>query len=57
MGSAINMGSSLKEYAPKTRLRLAILELAKKLSGKKHADAGQKSERAGLLNRVISSVS
>jgi pilus assembly protein CpaE len=57
MGSAINMGSSLKEFAPKTRLRMAIRELAKKLSGKKSNDAGHVSERAGLLNRIISSVS
>jgi len=57
MSSAINMGVPLAECAPKSRLRLAIHELAESIRHPVEAAAvPENAPKAGLLGRILSGV-
>jgi len=56
IGSSINMGQPLKEYAPKARLRQSIRELAGMICDTNKVVAAEEEGRSGLLNTLFSAV-
>jgi pilus assembly protein CpaE len=56
VSSAINMGTPLLESAPKSRVRMAIRELAEKIVNPDAAGDENEEDKAGLLGRIFSSV-
>jgi pilus assembly protein CpaE len=55
MSGAINLGEALASYAPKSRIRLAIRDLAERLhSGDDQADETEDHRKGGLLSKIFS---
>lgn len=55
VSSAVNMGVTLKESAPKSRARLAVRELAERLASPEGDGAAQSDNgRSGLFGRIFS---
>jgi pilus assembly protein CpaE len=57
VSSAINIGVPLMEVGPKTRVRLAVRELAEKIAAGGGLPEEPVAKPAGLLNRLLSGVS
>lgn len=55
MGGAVNLGEPLATHAPKSRLRLAFLDLAERLHRPgEAADENEGARKGGLLGRIFS---
>jgi pilus assembly protein CpaE len=57
VSTAINIGVSMMEYAPKSRVRLAVRELAEKIANSDGALPAEPAVKSGLLGRIFSGVS
>jgi pilus assembly protein CpaE len=57
VSTAINIGVPLLEYAPKSRVRMAIRELAEKLVTSDGALPAEPTAKGGLFGRIFSGVS
>lgn len=57
VSSSINIGVPLLEYAPKSRVRMAIRELAEKIANSAGALPAEPAAKSGLLGRIFSGVS
>lgn len=53
VSSAINMGMSLREYAPKSKVRASIHELAERIAHPEQ-EVNEEVTKGGLLNRIFS---
>ncbi|MCC7292926.1 MAG: AAA family ATPase [Phycisphaerales bacterium] len=55
VGGGVNLGVPLKTYSPKSRVRLAIRELAEKLTAPPPArnEEEQQAQRKGLMSRIF----
>ncbi|HPD28698.1 MAG TPA: AAA family ATPase [Phycisphaerae bacterium] len=57
VSTAINMGVSLKEYSAKSRIRLALRELARRIAQPENADeAHENGGKGGLFSRLLNAV-
>lgn len=54
VSSAINMGVPLRDVSPKSRVRLAMNELARLIASPENADEQEEAAKAGLLGRIFS---
>ncbi|MGQ9649705.1 MAG: AAA family ATPase [Phycisphaerae bacterium] len=57
VSTAINMGVSLKEYSAKSRIRLAVRELARRIAEPESTEsAGENGNKGGLFSRLLNAV-
>lgn len=57
VSTAINMGVSLKEYSAKSRIRLAVRELARRIAEPESTgSAGENGNKGGLFSRLLNAV-
>lgn len=54
VSSAINMGVPLKDVSPKSRIRLALQDLARQIADPEIADEQEETGKAGLFGRIFS---
>jgi pilus assembly protein CpaE len=56
VSSAINMGLCLKEYAPKSKLRAAVHELAEKIVEPERSEESSGGSKGSLFSRLLNAV-